>query len=83
MEIILSNKEKKNFAVSGVIIVVFVSFILGASLGNYGAKKKARMQHRMYAAEIERLQNEIDAANEEGTDNNWHILPAAPLSSAK
>ena len=44
MKIILSNKEKKNFAVSGVIIAVFVSFILGATFGNYGAKKKARLQ---------------------------------------
>ncbi len=83
MKIILSNKEKKNFAVSGVIIAVFVSFILGATFGNYGAKKKARLQRRMYAAKIERLQNELDAANEEGSGNNWHILTAAPLSNAK
>lgn len=80
MKVIMNEREKKNFVVSGVIIAVFVAFVCGMAAGNYGAQRKARLQRARFAAKIESLQADLDAATADETTDGRKVFTPAPLA---
>ena len=80
MKVIMNDKEKKSMAASGVFVAVFVAFVCGMTVDNYGAKRKARMQRARYAAKIESLQADLDAATADETTDGRKVFTPAPLA---
>ena len=60
-----SDKEKRNFKRSMVIIAILASFVCGVQVGYNGANHKIRMPRKEYAARIQKMQNTLDNTQDE------------------
>ena len=60
-----SDKEKRNFKRSMVIIAILASFVCGVQVGYNGANHKIRMQRKEYAARIQQIHNMLDNTQDE------------------
>lgn len=69
-----SDKEKRNFKRSMVVIAILASFVCGVHVGYHGANHKIRMQHKGYAARIQEVQNKLDGIQEETGYDGYHEL---------
>lgn len=60
-----SDKEKRNFKRSMVIIAILASFVCGVQVGYHGANHEKRMLRKEYAARIQEMQNTLNNIQDE------------------
>ena len=69
-----SDKEKRNFKRSMMIIAILASFVCGVQVGYNGANHKIRMQRKEYAARVLKVQNKLDGIQKETGYDGYNKL---------